>query len=397
MGLKCIECPNEALNVILLFFFIVILFYFLRYLIQITIENNSKSFFCKSDDQMIAPSTSLYLKTLIDYAQLMAITQNIPRNSPDYFKEYINVQINSIFYIFNVISFDCFITTQTDVKENSTLFIRILFITLLPIVIVICNHTYWNIFHIRFFKNQTKEEVLSKSICSLVISLFILHPVILDSMLKLFNCTQINANYKATIELTMDCYDREQLFFVLLFAVPNTLIFCFGYPIYCWFQISKFKQDLKNNSLIIKYGFLYNGYHHQYFYWGFVKILHKTILIIIAMLPIEIAIKIIIILFVLILTVAFKKAAQVYVHKELNNLEYNSYITALVSLVMSLYYLMSNNAIMELFTFLVALFWNVWFIFLWVSSFYRSKRGIGFSKVEPVVINMQKAYETPLE
>ena len=106
------------------------------------------------------------------------------------------------------------------------------------------------------------------------------------------------------------------------------------------------------------------------------------------MLPIEIAIKILIIIFVLILTIALKKAALVYVHKELNSLEYNSYITALVSLVMSLYYLMSNDKIMEIFAFLVALFWNVWFIFLWVSSFYRSKRGNEFRKIEPTIVKM---------
>lgn len=389
MGLKCIECPNEALNVILLFFFVVVFLYFVKYLIKINIDNNSKIFFCKSKDQTIAPSASLYLKILIDYAQLMAITQNIPRNSPDYFKEYINVQVNSIFYIFNVISFDCFIKTQTDMKENSALFIRIFFITLLPIVIVIFNHTYWNIVHIRIFKeDQSKEEIFNKSVCSLVITLFILQPIILDSMLKLFNCSQINNSYKATIELTMDCYNTEQIFFVILFAIPNTLIFCFGYPIYCCFQITKNKNNLKNSNLIMKYGFLYNGYDLKYFYWGFIKIFHKTILIIIAMLPLEIAIKILIIIFILILTVALKKAAQAYIHKELNNLEYNSYITALVSLVMSLYFLMSNDRIMEIFSFLVVLLWNIWFIFLWATSFYRSKRGNEFRKLAPVMVKM---------
>ena len=79
--------------------------------------------------------------------------------------------------------------------------------------------------------------------------------------------------------MDIECWDDKHDFHVLFVALPSLLFWALAIPGICFFMLYKNRRKLGYISIMKRYGFLFYGYNKKDYYWEFV-ILYRKILII---------------------------------------------------------------------------------------------------------------------
>lgn len=207
-------------------------------------------------------------------------------------------------------------------------------------------------------------------------TLFLLQPTILNSMSRMISCIQLGENEFVVADMNLKCWGSEHLLMVFVFSIPSLLVWNLVFPLFCLYMISKKKHDLKDESTVLKFGFLYNGFDEKSYYWGFVKYFQKVIIILLRMSNIDVGLKMLSILLIWILSVSFKKFRSNYVHSFLNDMEYTSNFINMLSLFLSLYVIMGISDVGKSFIFVALIGMNIYFIAYWAKGFLFSKKNV---------------------
>ena len=65
-------------------------------------------------------------------------------------------------------------------------------------------------------------------------------------------------------------------------ALPSIIVWGLGIPTFAFVLLQKEKDRLKKIEVKEKYGFLYNGYRRDYYYWEVIIMYRKIVIIFIA-------------------------------------------------------------------------------------------------------------------
>ena len=132
---------------------------------------------------------------------------------------------------------------------------------------------------IKFKFRAAKLHVLTTS----VIFLFIyLQPDIITLMVSLLSCRTILNKKYILANISFACYEGNYYDFTLGLVLPLFLVWIIIFPLTIFIIINKNKNQLQSLVMQLKYGILYKEYKPQNFYWEFVKI-YKRILLILAL------------------------------------------------------------------------------------------------------------------
>jgi hypothetical protein len=115
----------------------------------------------------------------------------------------------------------------------------------------------------------------------------------------------------------------------MIIAVPSIIIWGFGIPFFAWIILSRSKDDLDLVETREKYGFLYNGYKKNYYYWESVNMYRKiTIIFISVFLKLAgVITQALVIFMVLILFLILNIKLMPFTFSSLNDMEMMSLIT----------------------------------------------------------------------
>ena len=80
-------------------------------------------------------------------------------------------------------------------------------------------------------------------------------------------------------DLEIPCWKSEHIRYSLFVAAPSLIIWGFGIPLVAWIILSKNKNDLESIELREKYGFLYNGYKRDNYFWEIIIMYRKILCI----------------------------------------------------------------------------------------------------------------------
>mmetsp|Transcript_6732 Transcript_6732/g.6040 ORF Transcript_6732/g.6040 Transcript_6732/m.6040 type:complete len:139 (+) Transcript_6732:931-1347(+) len=123
-------------------------------------------------------------------------------------------------------------------------------------------------------------------ITSIVVTLFLLHPGIVELSIQAFMCTTVGDSSDDSSYLTYDlyykCYSSEHMGVALVLALPSMIFWGIGIPVFAWRILSKNKHKLDDPDVQAKFGFLYEGYQSKYYYWEFIIFYRKMVLILIS-------------------------------------------------------------------------------------------------------------------
>lgn len=83
-------------------------------------------------------------------------------------------------------------------------------------------------------------------------------------------------------DLSIVCYKGAHFFWTYGVALPSIIVWGVGIPFFAYLLLLREKHKLGTLELREKFGFLYNGYKKQFFYWETLIMYRKLSLVIIA-------------------------------------------------------------------------------------------------------------------
>lgn len=83
-------------------------------------------------------------------------------------------------------------------------------------------------------------------------------------------------------DLQIECYVGAHYFWSLGVALPSLIVWGLGIPLFAFLLITREKDKLTSLETKEKFGFLYNGYKKEFYYWEVVIMYRKILMVIIS-------------------------------------------------------------------------------------------------------------------
>ena len=139
----------------------------------------------------------------------------------------------------------------------------------------------------------------------------------------------------------MQWWSSEHILYSLSLAAPSLIIWGFGIPLYTWVILSRHKEDIDMIETREKYGFLYNGYKKNYYFWESVNMYRK-----IAVIFVSVFLKLagvitqaLVIFLVLIIFLILNIKLKPFTFQALNDMEMMSLITCMLTIYWGLFFI----------------------------------------------------------
>ena len=179
---------------------------------------------------------------------------------------------------------DCFFLVLKSFMEIAIIFIKALLTVLNPVIFGVFAAIFWMI----YFKYKKKrvfrnKDFFNQLMTTLVIIGFDMQPAIIQSGFSLFQCENLYRNDTLMNYLVLDydirCWEGPHMRWILALVLPSLLVWIFLLPGLILYILNKNKQKLQSEEMIRKYSFIYNGYKTKKFYWEFVIMVRKILMI----------------------------------------------------------------------------------------------------------------------
>ena len=163
------------------------------------------------------------------------------------------------------------------------IYAKVLLYGLLPYFLIIIVLIFWGF--VFLIKRQNK---VSELIGSQIISLFFIHPSVINTLTSTVSCTEIDPGKSyVTSNLYYDCDTDEhnvwvkkyinnitilyEIFIIFIksyaFMYPSLVIWIAIFPSIVFYYLRKSSGALSNMQIKRRYGFLYQGYKESHYYW----------------------------------------------------------------------------------------------------------------------------------
>lgn len=111
------------------------------------------------------------------------------------------------------------------------------------------------------------SNIFNDSSILLYISIYSLHSNILNSLLELMDCTELEDKLYLRVYLTVNCEDESYKAWIKFLLVPGFLFYAIFIPLVCIFYFYKIRNQIYAKMEFKKTGFLIDGYHTNKYYW----------------------------------------------------------------------------------------------------------------------------------
>ena len=216
--------------------------------------------------------------------------------------------------------------------------------------------------------------------------------------LAMFGCVEIGDGITYTsvlfTDFRIDCNGEYHKMWIKKLASPVLIFFLFFYPIYIILSIWKGIKNHENSLFRFKFGYFFYAYQRKYFFWDFVILLRKLLLIFInsfffsritetiPMYPIVLVLIMMILAYILQVNV---RPWQKDDFNMINKIEELSLIISNLSIAFSLFFLSypDLNELIATFLVIFMLILNVSFFIVWFKNYYSYYLKRRFKKINP--------------
>lgn len=355
----CKKCPSPSNNIILISFLTLLFTSVICYIIYRTYE----------DAYEPKLYHSVLIKILMNYLQLMMLTSVIKVRWPDPFYDLISIQEQIGSNTGKLLSIDCLIQDNTSLDPY---YVNQLFSFVAPLVLGVMITLIWLVISM-FIVN--KSRVVKPFITSLVVVFFILHPGISSNALSILSCYEIeNGEFWNTNSFDIQCYTQEYASRYYALFVLDLALWTIGMPALGYVMLWKNRTSLDDPSTKAKYGFLYHGYQSDRFYWEFVIMLRKLLIISVAILMrySTVSLQLIFVLILLLAALALNQYYKPFELSELNRTENYSIILSIICLTSGLMIESGASRPLHIFLFIVLVVSNLLFFFYFGKRVYQA-------------------------
>jgi hypothetical protein len=244
---QCAKCPNLAYNTMKIVGIAILICTFFIAVIVVTVRKKRES------------QQSILLRIMANYFQLLTATLSFdlkfPKAMTDIFEPLSKVGASSEAFI----SFDCFVQ-DTDIKwfAPSNAIFKVLLTGLLPFALFLIAFVVWGLFALCF--KSIKQDFLRSFVVTWICTVFLLHPMLTKVGFEIFQWIEVDeGNYRVRIDIDMEWFSAEHMFWASIINVPILLIWTFGCPIAILIILYRNRNNLDSPAMQKYFLFLFQG------------------------------------------------------------------------------------------------------------------------------------------
>ncbi|CAG9313302.1 unnamed protein product [Blepharisma stoltei] len=314
--------------------------------------------------------SSIFFKILLNYFQVISIIIKMKLPWPWYADSWLSYQSYPGDIPTHLLSIDCLLIDKSD-KESykSIYFLKMIIMVCLPAALGICIFIFWLI--VAVIKNIYLSAVKNELITTLWILHFLILPTITNYMFSIFSCMDIYGELYLSSNLDIKCWDNMHSIYAFGVALPGILIWTAGIPLGIFLYLWKKRRHLYRLETMLRFGFIYNGYRKSKFYWEFVILIRKLLIIWIAIFFTNDAVETQAIVCFTVLFIFFYLQYKCYPFEylELNTAELTSIFVELLTIYCGLYYMTNELSLgLEIFFFVLLVLSNAYFLWVWLKN-----------------------------
>ena len=366
---KCVKCEKTAWFFVQFVFFGLLRMSVIGYTVYQAHEGK------RDKDQ------SSTLRILINYFQAINILLVIPFQWPEFvttFKSYFISLFSSGSTSVGGFSYECILDWMGfNLKSVSYFQWNAFYSFLSPI--------YWTILigllivvkNLIERKSLLRPEFKESMIITFIVTYFYIWPDMMTVAFSLFNCVDVGSTRGAVYVLqpdpTLECYSKKHWLLLMVSAIPTIIIWGILLPFICFTMIRRKRHSdmLGEETFAKKYGFIYQGYTRRYYWWEFMILGRKVVLLVISVFLIRNLTVMCLTLFLA--TIAFtglQLRGTPFTNNVLNSLELTSLFSLGAIIYACLYHLsLSNEGSTISFVGVAAIFTLIFFV-QWVGYYF---------------------------
>ena len=151
--------------------------------------------------------------------------------------------------------------------------------SVVPFLLCLVSYLFW----FTYYKiKKLNQDYNGKSISTLVILLFLIHPNLVQIMFSDFQCTPIDDKTRVWLDLEIICWSGVHKFVSYFIALPSIIAWGIGIPFFAFILLMRVRNKLDLIETKEKYGFLYRGYRKELYYWEIIIMYRKIVMIFIS-------------------------------------------------------------------------------------------------------------------
>ena len=224
------------------------------------------------------------------------------------------------------------------------------------------------------------EDFYNSVITTIVILLYNLQPTLLKYGFLMFQCTNLYRNDTSISFMTSDydimCWDKNYLVWALSLGLTNIFIWGIGIPLVLFSILYRNRKNLDDDNIKMKYGFIYKGYSISRFYWEFIIMFRKLLIVIINVFigNNDVLLEVFVGFWVILFSISIQLKGTPFDSSILNSLELKSLISIGVLSFSSLYFMMFQGKYfyLDLIMIIFCGFGNIYFLSNWIWEFYKT-------------------------
>ncbi|KRX02444.1 Pectin lyase fold/virulence factor [Pseudocohnilembus persalinus] len=302
--------------------------------------------------------TGILIKMFMNYAQIIFILSTLDISLPSFLTNGQDNIGNPVKSMGNAL--DCYLILIQQKIPN--IYFKIIWQLIVNLIQFVMFFFLYQIYK-KISKKQIKNSYLIWT--SLIYQLIYLQPSYVNIILETISCVEYGGYSWILADVQYQCYTDEYWAWTIFFLVPFLIFWVILLPSLMFYMLFKQKKNgtLQNSKNLYKFGFLYQEYKQDAFYWELVKVVQKTLIVAVIQLYSneikEKAILVFEIVFIYGIIVYFKHPYQ---SNQLNQLDIIIAIVCCLSLITGVFIYQIPYSGWEIWGLIVIFITNVWLI-----------------------------------
>ena len=326
----------------------------------------------------------------------MFLTSQFDLHWPTFVLELLNTQKQAVTSTDSVFSVDCYVATKNSGDPVNSYYYKLALIALLPLIIFIISFLIW----LGICMTKETNSYLKRELpLTMIVVFFLVYPNIVVNSFNHFSCLKIDqmGSY-LKINYAIECGSSQYLKYTFIVAIPSILVWTIGLPTCLLIVMAKRKRYLNRDNNRVIFGFIFNGYRKARFFWEFIIMYRKILIITIVVFfaQISVSVQALSIVLVMLASTLIHYLMDPYKTHELNHMEMEALITSTLTLYCGLYYLTDDiGTLFQIILFVVIILGNSYFVLYWLYWMIKAISDI-IVKIFPVLRFLLKkgdAYE----
>lgn len=115
---------------------------------------------------------------------------------------------------------------------------------------------------------------------TIIIGMFLVHPTVVSSSFSAWSCNELDTNEFWLIkDYSIQCWTDGHIAWAFNLSLPMIILWGIGVPTIIFIMLLRNKSQRQTVDFRLKFGYITNGYRGEMYFWEFV-ILYRKILII---------------------------------------------------------------------------------------------------------------------